>query len=163
VVSAALKKHVFWLNLSHILMHVSFFQIVTYGAVVSYLNVTDRAFENYANGIYSGCTSKSINHAVLVIGYGVENGKKYWLVKNSWGTTWGIDGTFKILRGNNECGIGMYCYAAKCEKTSGPLTDPPGQPPPGPLPAQQECNVTMTFGPITGSRTLNFRGIFFVQ
>jgi C1A family cysteine protease len=53
-------------------MHVSFFQIVTYGAVVSYLNVTDRAFENYANGIYSGCTSKSINHAVLVIGYGVE-------------------------------------------------------------------------------------------
>lgn len=44
-------------------------------------------------------------HAIRIIGYGVEDGTKYWLCVNSWNETWGDNGTFKILRGNNECGI----------------------------------------------------------
>jgi hypothetical protein len=126
---------------------------------VSYLYSTDRAFNNYANGVFSGCTSKKDNHAVLVVGYGEENGEKYWLIRNSWGTTWGNGGFMKILRGNNECGIGMYCYTAQCEPTTGPLSDPPLSPPtPAPLPVQQECDMRVAFGRVTGQYKLDYYG-----
>jgi len=44
-------------------------------------------------------------HAVKLIGWGVEQGTPYWLCVNSWGPKWGDHGTFKILRGSNNCGI----------------------------------------------------------
>ena len=40
-----------------------------------------------------------------MIGWGVENGVKYWLCVNSWNNEWGDKGLFKIRRGTNECGI----------------------------------------------------------
>jgi C1A family cysteine protease len=78
--------------------------VSTYGAAVSYIYASDSAFGNYANGVFSGCTSQSINHAILVVGYGTDaaSGKNYWLVKNSWGTGWGANGFIKIYRGNNQ-------------------------------------------------------------
>ncbi|KAF7257053.1 hypothetical protein EG68_05090 [Paragonimus skrjabini miyazakii] len=50
---------------------------------------------------------ESTNHAVLLVGYGVdkETNLPYWSVKNSWGRGWGEDGFFRILRGSNECGV----------------------------------------------------------
>jgi len=44
-------------------------------------------------------------HAVKLLGWGVENGVKYWLLANSWNEDWGAEGFFKILRGSNHCGI----------------------------------------------------------
>ena len=49
------------------------------------------------------------SHSVLAVGWGQlspeEGGTKYWIVKNSWGSRWGMDGYFWIRRGTNECGI----------------------------------------------------------
>lgn len=46
-----------------------------------------------------------MNHAVVAVGYGTENGVDYWIVKNSWGADWGDNGFFKIERGVNMCGV----------------------------------------------------------
>ena len=54
------------------------------------------------------------NHAVLVVGYGVEESTntKYWIVKNSWGEDWGEQGYFRIRRGTNEIGIETSAFQA---------------------------------------------------
>jgi cathepsin B len=60
----------------------------------------------YKTGVYKHITGSALGgHAVKLMGWGVENGTKYWLLANSWNTDWGDNGFFKILRGKNECGI----------------------------------------------------------
>lgn len=47
---------------------------------------------------------QDVNHAVVAVGYGVEDGVPYWLIKNSWGENWGDHGYFKMEMGKNMCG-----------------------------------------------------------
>lgn len=65
--------------------------------------------KSYINGVYSRTTGSTFlgGHAVKIIGWGVDEETRipYWLVVNSWGTSWGSSGLFKIRRGTNECGI----------------------------------------------------------
>lgn len=74
---------------------------------VAYQVVKD--FRFYKGGVYSsytcGSTQMDVNHAVLAVGYGVEDGIPYWLIKNSWGQDWGVDGYFKMELGKNMCGV----------------------------------------------------------
>jgi len=61
---------------------------------------------SYSSGIYHHTTGGfEGGHAVKLIGYGEEDGEKFWICANSWDTDWGEDGFFRILRGNDECGI----------------------------------------------------------
>ncbi|TMW51171.1 hypothetical protein DOY81_003787 [Sarcophaga bullata] len=67
-------------------------------------------FMHYKGGIYDDATcSKAVNHAVLLVGYGSEKGVDYWLVKNSWGSSWGEKGYIKMRRNKqNQCAIANY-------------------------------------------------------
>lgn len=63
-------------------------------------------FLHYKNGVYNHTEGREIgHHAIKILGWGVEDGHKYWLVANSWNRDWGDKGFFKILRGINHCGI----------------------------------------------------------
>jgi C1A family cysteine protease len=75
-------------------------------------------FQHYTGGILeSDACGQNIDHAVLVVGYGIQKGffsggKKYWKVKNSWGAQWGEEGYVKIAKGKTsgygECGIRTF-------------------------------------------------------
>lgn len=63
-------------------------------------------FVNYRSGVYQHTTGGMLGgHAIKMLGWGVEDGVKYWLCANSWNDDWGENGFFKILRGSNHCGI----------------------------------------------------------
>merc|ERR1712224_799601 len=76
-----------------------------------------RSFMSYKSGVYQKHWYELIpegGHAVKIVGWGSENSTDwtgnsvstdYWLVANSWNTTWGLDGFFKIARGMDQCGI----------------------------------------------------------
>lgn len=83
--------------------------VATIGPISVGIDASHRSLHFYKEGIYddSSCRNGSIDHAVLVVGYGTtKTGEDYWIVKNSWGPMWGIDGYILMARNKgNQCGI----------------------------------------------------------
>ncbi|XP_030043739.1 cathepsin K [Microcaecilia unicolor] len=78
------------------------------GPVAIGIDASLPSFHFYSKGVYydSNCNAEDINHAVLVVGYGQRMGTKHWIVKNSWGESWGNKGYVLMARNkDNACGI----------------------------------------------------------
>lgn len=58
------------------------------------------------------CRNDTIDHAVLLTGFGIDSGKAYWSIKNSWGAKWGENGYFRLLKGAGKCGINTMAVSA---------------------------------------------------
>jgi len=68
------------------------------------------ALESYTGGIFNDTTGDmDIVHDISVVGFGVEAGVKYWVVRNSWGSHWGESGFFRVVRGTNNIAIESDC------------------------------------------------------
>lgn len=84
--------------------------VATVGPVSVAIDANHQSFFQYRGGLYNepACTA-NVDHAVLVVGYGTYQGQPYWLVKNSWGTSWG-DGGYVMMSRNrsNQCAIASY-------------------------------------------------------
>jgi len=97
--------------------------VYKHGAVVTAVKAAG-PFQDYAGGIFAGCTSSEPDHAVTVVGYGTEGGQDFWLIKNSWSSGWGEKGYIRLKRGVGMCGVGKDIVTVDCAKTAGP-TDAP--------------------------------------
>ena len=88
--------------------------VALHGPVSIAVEADTKIFQFYSGGVVTDIAlcGQNLNHGVLIVGYGVENGLKYWLVKNSWGEGWGDGGYIKLGRSDSADDAGV-CGVAK--------------------------------------------------
>ena len=85
-------------------------EIYARGPITCAIDATDDFYYNYRGGIYRDTSgAQSLNHAISVVGWGEEDGQKYWIMRNSWGSYWGEKGFARVVRGENNLGIESEC------------------------------------------------------
>jgi len=86
--------------------------LVQYGPLSACLDATPMQY--YQSGIDNptDCDPSYIDHCITIVGYGVQSGVKFWKIKNSWGTDWGMSGYYYLIKGTGACGINRVITVA---------------------------------------------------
>ncbi|WJX15935.1 hypothetical protein P8452_06027 [Trifolium repens] len=101
-----------------------------------------REFQLYESGVFTGRCGTALDHGVAAVGYGTDNGKAYWIVRNSWGSSWGEAGYIRLERNlassrSGKCGIAIEpSYPIK----NGENPPNPGPSPPSPVKPPSVCD-----------------------
>jgi len=111
------------------------------------------AFQSYTSGVLQGNCGTNLDHGVLCVGFGSDNGVDYWKVKNSWGGSWGESGYVRMLRGkgsSGECGILKSASYPDVNGAAPPSPSPSPSPSPAPTPSCSDtgsiCGLVVEFG-----------------
>jgi len=108
---------------------------LAHGPLSVSIEADQSSFQNYASGILKSGCGTSHDHAVLVVGYGTDNGQEYFRVKNSWGRSWGDSGYIRMSTSGNVCGILNHAIYAQVSGSPSPGPSPSPSPQPSPTPS----------------------------
>merc|ERR1712048_380944 len=124
--------------------------VTNVGPVSVAIEADQSSFQYYNSGVLTGTCGTSLDHGVLAVGFGTSGSTDYWKVKNSWGTSWGMDGYVLIQRGVNKCGIAdgppSYPTVNGATPPAPPAPTPPPSPPPTPVPTPPTPTGTGHYG-----------------
>ncbi|CAN0878913.1 Cysteine proteinase RD21A [Linum grandiflorum] len=105
-----------------------------------------RAFQLYQSGVFTGQCGTQLDHGVVAVGYGTDNGVDYWIVRNSWGADWGEKGYIRMERNvaktkSGKCGIAIEASYPTKKGGNPPKPGPtPATPPPPPVSPPSVCD-----------------------
>jgi len=106
------------------------------GPVSVAIEADQQSFQGYKGGVLTAACGTKLDHGVLAVGYGVDGGTEYWIVKNSWGATWGESGYIRLGRGTagaaGECGIAAQPSYPVAGPAPAAVPAVPARPGPGP-------------------------------
>ncbi len=85
------------------------------------IGVDGTSFQSYTGGILTNCILQQLDHAVLLVGFDDTYNPPYWIIKNSWGPSWGEAGYIRVEKGTNQCGLNE---SPSTSVVGGPTTPP---------------------------------------
>ena len=88
--------------------------VATHGPISVAIDGT--SLETYVSGVITDCTFAQVDTGLAIVGYNDASNPPYWIVKNSWGSDWGMSGYAYIAKGSNQCGITSFPVSAVAMK-----------------------------------------------